>query len=247
MDSRLRSYLAELLGTFVLVYVSAGAVCAFYLPIGWKPEVTGIALAQGCVLAILVSATSLISEGCCNPAITLTLYVFRRFERTQTLLLIGAQLFGAVVAGLALCLTFSADALADAHFGTPHLGLAFVKSGNVPDLGALVTGVALEAFFTALVTFAVFVSLIDKRGPKVGGVLVGMAQVVVVLFGFYLTGGSANPARWLGPWSAQLALRPTLRWDDHMVYWAGPALGALAGALVYTSVIGLPETRERRR
>ena len=57
-------------------------------------------------------------------------------------------------------------------------------------------------------------------------------------FGFYLTGGSANPARWLGPWVWETLLPKGMRWDDHMVYWAGPALGSMAGAVVMRALVG---------
>ncbi len=181
MDRNLRSYLAEMVGTFLLVYVGAGTVCAFYLPVSSSlhPEVTGIALAEGFVLAILLTATTLISDGCCNPAITLMLYVFKRYELSQTLLLILVQLIGAVLAGLCVLLTFAEPVLIAARLGTPHLTEALMTATDGrPTLGlaSLASGVVLEAFFTAVVTLAILVSLVDQRGPRVGGMLVGMAQ-----------------------------------------------------------------------
>jgi glycerol uptake facilitator-like aquaporin len=105
---------------------------------------------------------------------------------------------------------------------------------------ALLTGGALEALFTALLTFAVFATLLDTRGPKVGGLGAGMAQAAIVAFGFWLTGGCANPARWFGP----AVWEPTLpevwgqhRLADHAVYWAGPVVGALAGGWLYATFI----------
>jgi glycerol uptake facilitator-like aquaporin len=246
MDNRFRSYLAELIGAFLVVYVGAGVVCAFHLPDPWRPDVTGVALGEGLILAVVLSATTLVSEGCCNPAVTLTLYVFKRFERGHTLLLIVVQLIGAVLGGLALRLTFGDRVLIDARLGTPHLGAALLDHGRTT-LSGCVAGVCLEAVFTAVLTLAVFVSLLDKRGPKLGGVLIGMAQVVAVLFGFYLTGGAANPARWFGTVIWQATVEPSIRWDDHMVYWAGPILGAMAAGLVYTTVIGLPKTATTER
>jgi aquaporin Z len=245
MDSRLRSYLAELIGSFLLVYVGAGTVCAFHLPSPWRLEVTGIALAEGFVLAVLLSATSLVSLGCCNPAVTLTLYIFKRFDRAQTFFLIVAQLLGAVLGGLAVRLTFATQVLVDARGGTPHLG-ASLLADNAVTLGGRVAGVCLEALFAALLTLAVFVSLIDKRGPQVGGVLVGMAQAVAILFGFYLTGGAANPARWFGTVVWEATLPKGINWDDNMVYWAGPVAGSLIAGLIYAAVIGPPQKATER-
>jgi MIP family channel proteins len=247
MDTRLRAYLAEFLGTFVLVYFGAGVICAFYLPSNpLRVEVTGIALAEGFALAVLLSTTYLVSGGCLNPAIALMLYVYRRYDRTQLIFLIAVQLLGAVVAGLALRLTFTDAVLVPARFGTPHLMPSLLVEGSVA-LSSRFTGVCLEILFTALLTVAVFVSLVDRRGPQVGGVLVGMTQAAIILFGYYLTGGAANPARWFGPLVWQATLPGGIRWDDHMVYWAGPILGALVGALLYSAIIGPPEQGKERR
>ena len=248
MDRNLRSSFAEMLGTFLLVYVGAGTVCAFYLPASstWHPEVTGIALAEGSILAILLTCTTLISDGCCNPAITLMLYVFKRYDLGRTVTLIVVQLLGAVLAGLCLRLTFSDAVLMPARLGTPHLTEALmplVDGKPTITMGSVFSAVLLEAFFTAVVTLAILASLVDKRGPRVGGVLVGMAQMLVVLFGFYLTGGKTNPARWFGPVIWQATLPTGIQLADNTVYWAGPIVGALGGAIVYSALFGLPERR----
>ena len=59
MESKLRSYVAELVGTFVLVYVAAAAVCASRLQLESGPRVDlwAVALAQGCAYAVLLAAT----------------------------------------------------------------------------------------------------------------------------------------------------------------------------------------------
>ena len=66
-----------------------------------------------------------------------------------------------------------------------------------------------------------------------------MAQAAVILFGFHLTGGCANPARWFGTavWRATVPPEGTRIWADHPVYWAGPILGALVAGLVYRSLL----------
>src|SRR5262245_14117654 len=106
MDTRLRMYLAELFGTFLFVLIAAGALCAASLP---TPEsrawtVGGLSLAaalsEGFALAIAVSATCFLSIGCCNPAITLALFVMRKLDTGRAFLLIAMQLLGSFLAGL---------------------------------------------------------------------------------------------------------------------------------------------------
>jgi glycerol uptake facilitator-like aquaporin len=246
MDSTLRSYLAELLGTFVLVLVGAGTVCAYYLTTAPPLDVTAFALAEGFTLAVLITAVWPLSPGCFNPAITLMLYVFKRLELRRMLTLIAMQLLGAALAGLALRLMFSTDVLKDARFGAPYLKEGLLHDGAVRAAG-LISGVGIEMLLTALVTVAVFATLLDPRGPRMGGVAVGLAQAAAVLFGFRLTGGAANPARWFGPVVWELTLPGILHpLADHAVYWAGPILGALLGGFAYGALI-LPADRTSPR
>jgi MIP family channel proteins len=244
MDSRIRTYLAELFGTFVVVLVGAGTVCSTYLPSDPRFTLVGgpvlaVALAEGFALAVMLSATFLVSPGCLNPAITLALWVVRRIELTRAAGLIAAQLLGAILAGLAVRSLFSEGVLQEARLGAPHLK-ALLDSAGAVTLAGWLTGITLEVLFTFLVSMAAFATLFDDRAPRLGGLMVGLAQTAVILFGYHLTGGAANPARWLGPalWELTLSLPQTARpLADHLVYWVGPIGGALLGCVVYSLVI----------
>jgi glycerol uptake facilitator-like aquaporin len=256
MQQQLRMCLAELFGTFLLVLIAAGTICASFLPVDTRSgaAVTWLggpslaaALAEGCVLAVALTATFHLSPGCLNPAVTLALWVLKRIEGVQAALLIAVQMVGALLAGLALRGLFQENVLAQARMGTPHLTRALVPGDGGVSLGSLLTGSLLEAAFAALLMVAVFASLFDRRAPKLGGALVGMAQVAIVLAGYHLTGGCANPARWFGSaiWQLTLAAGPaTVRpLADHLVYWVGPIVGALAGGIFYSAVI-LPDEKK---
>jgi MIP family channel proteins len=240
MDPKFRSYLAELVGTFALVFAGAGTVCAAGLTSAPRLGVAEIALAEGLTLAVVLSATSLVSHGYLNPAVTLTLWVFKRLEGGQAAVMIVMQMLGGVLAGLAVFGLFKADT---SFLGTPHLQRS-LKPDDTVTFGSLFSGIAVEVCLTFLVTVAVFATLVDRRGPRLGGVVVGLAQVAAVLFGYRLTGGAANPARWLGPAVWQLAV-PALRtqapFADHTVYWVGPVVGALLAGGFYSLVIVPPE------
>jgi MIP family channel proteins len=242
MDPKLRSYLAELVGTFAVVFAGAGAVCAAALPNEPRLSVVDVALAEGLTLAVVLSATSLVSQGYLNPAVTLTLWVFKRLEGAQAAVMIVMQMLGGVLAGLAVFGLFQADG---SRLGTPYLQPSLRPDRMVPaPLGSVFSGIAVEVCLTFLVTVAVFATLVDRRGPRLGGVVVGLAQAAAVLFGSRLTGGAANPARWFGPAVWQLAvpaLRTQATFTDHAVYWVGPVAGALLGGVFYSLVIAPPE------
>jgi glycerol uptake facilitator-like aquaporin len=172
------------------------------------------------------------------------LWVFKKANGTQTAALIAMQLIGSAIAGLVLRVTFSDEVLKLAYFGTPHLTGFLTDPLRTVTLPGLLSGIGIEIGFTFLVTIAIFATLFDRRAPRLGGVVVGMAQGAVVLFGFRLTGGSANPARWFGPAMWQLTLPQSLTaapLADHPVYWVSPVVGTLLGAFFYTVVIQPPD------
>ena len=250
MDKALRACLAELFGTFCLVFLCAATVCVAHL--GGRPPLglVGVALAQGCVVAALLSATTLASEGCLNPAVTLALWVTKRFAGRQTLALIAVQLMGAVAAGGLVAVLFSQEVLSKSFAGTPHLAEALRASLGGVSVGSLLAGVAIEAGLTFLLTLAVFATLLDPRRPRLGGVPAGLALTAAVLAGYHLTGAAANPARWFGTavWQGTLPTLPMLPaqrvFDDHPVYWMGPVVGALAAGILYSGVLLPPEQGE---
>src|SRR5262249_52605178 len=102
MDKAVRAYLAELVGTFALVFLCAASVRAGVVQAGaGQPPVglVAVAVAQGCVLGVLLTVTLRVSEGCLNPAITLMLWVTKRFDGPRTVATIVVQLAGASLAG----------------------------------------------------------------------------------------------------------------------------------------------------
>ena len=243
MENKLRVYTAELFYTFCLVVLTGGVVCAAKVPVATgqpRFDMWAVALADGCALAVLLTLSTRISEGCLNPAITLMLWVCRRLDGWQTAALIAVQLAGSLLAGLALRFIFPEPSLLQSRLGTPHLGAYLLADGEVITWTSLFTGIGVEAFATFVLTLVIFATLLDRTAPRLGGLYAGLTQVVLTLAAYYLTGGVANPARWFGPALWQQSVEPlkaTAPFADHPVYWVGPILGALLGGLLYTSVI----------
>ncbi|MYE46188.1 MAG: aquaporin, partial [Chloroflexi bacterium] len=168
-------------------------------------------------IALLVSSLGHISGGLFSPALPIGLWATRRLDTITTVAYIIAQLLGAVVAALALVLLFP-EAMRDAvSLGTPLLGRGI-------DFAA---GVGLEAIATFFLMLAVFGTALDPRGPKLGGFGIGLILTMDILAIGTLTGAAMNPARTFGP-----ALVGG-EWDNHLVYWIGPIIGAVVAALVY--------------
>ena len=235
----LRAYLVELLGTFLLVFCSAGTVIASYLAVDHLAVgLVGIAIAEGAVLAVLLSFTVPHSVGCLNPAVTLGLWVTRRFDAGRACALIAVQLIGAAFAGGLLCAVFNQHALDRSYAGTPHLR-AFLDPDNPAHEitpGDWVTGSLTECVLTLLLTLALLNSVLRADRQRWGVLFAGLAMTACVLAGYHLSGASLNPARWFGTavWQRTvptLEAQPVLR--DHLPYWMGPIVGSLLAAVVH--------------
>lgn len=266
MDKNLRPYFAELIGTFALVFVSAGVVITGYLTAAQGTNgqshlapgaIIGIALAQGLILAAALAVTVPISGGFLNPAITLMLYVFKRFDLGKTALLILTQFIGAALAGCLLRLIFSMNEnlLIAAQLGTPHVDVATFGTDHL-SIGALLSGLGVELVGTLILAAIIFAGYFDPRVPKLLGRLgnwlvplwIGLAQVALTLAFLVWTGASFNPIRYFGTavWEKtipSLAERTPSVFADHMVYWIGPVLGALIAGAAYIYLI-LPEQED---
>src|SRR4051812_21673863 len=108
MDVKLRACVTELVGTYLFVLVGAGTLCTTYLtPTAPGSRVLAHALAEGFALAAVVTMTCHLSAACCNPAITLTLWVTKQMDLGSALMLAASQFAGAFLAGLSLWLAFA--------------------------------------------------------------------------------------------------------------------------------------------
>jgi MIP family channel proteins len=214
----LKAYIAELVGTFALIFIGVGAI---YNANHQHMDLLGIALAQGLTIGVLVSATMAISGGHLNPAITFGALVGGKISASRAVGYVISQLIGATAAGFLCNVILGVDA----------------TSAGTPDLGKDVStgiGILVEAVLTFFLVFVMFGTAIDARAPKIGGLAIGFTVALDVLFGGPLTGAAMNPARTFGPALA------SGHWANHVVYWIGPLLGGAAAGLIYGRFLIVP-------
>jgi len=209
--------ISEGVGTFVFTFVGAAAICTDSYS-GGQLGVVGIALAHGLVLAAMISALGHVSGAHLNPAVTLGALLVRAIGLSGAAVHFGAQMAGALVAGLMLAGTFGSDVWQPVHLGAPMLGPG-VEAG---------TGVFVEMVLTLVLVLVVLQTAANPRAPKnVHGLVVGATLAAAMLVGGPLTGAALNPARAFGP-----ALAAGY-WNAHYVYWLGPLLGGVIAAVLY--------------
>lgn len=205
-----RCYLAEFIGTGILVLVGPGAamVAASTHAFGHA----GVALAFGLVVTLLVAAFGMTSGAHVNPAVTLAFWSVRRFPGPAVLPYVAAQCAGAVAASLALRWLLGPVGGLGATVPTLDLGRAF----------------AVEAAYSAILALVILAVATDERVPRsVPPFVIGATVFAGALVTGPLTGGSFNPARSLGPAVAGGG------WVAHWLYWAAPVLGMVAAMRGY--------------
>ncbi len=219
-EQSIKSVVAELVGSFAFIFLGAGSVITNALTHA-SIGLLGIALAHGLALSIMITIFGATSGGHLNPAVTIGFLVTRRIAPVLAILYIIAQLVGASLASFLLRVIFPRAAWLTAHLGTPYLALGT----------SFGTGVLIEAVLTFFLVLAVFGTAVDQRAPKIGGFGIGLTVLVDILLGGPLTGASMNPARTFGP-----ALASGF-WQNDLVYWLGPFIGAIIAALLYEYII----------
>lgn len=211
-----KALIAEFIGTFTLIFIGVGSIVADYMS-GGKVGLTGIALAHGLAIGVMVSATAAVSGGHLNPAVTIGLWSAKKIDSINAFGYVIAQCLGAIFAALLIKLAVPSDALTAVNMGTPSLGHGVSSS----------MGLVTEIILTFFLVFVVYGTAVDARAPKVGGLFIGLTIALDILMGGPISGGAMNPARYIGP--ALLGGGLQNAW----IYWVGPIVGGVLAAQIY--------------
>ncbi|WP_147194021.1 aquaporin Z [Pantoea sp. CCBC3-3-1] len=226
----MRKYMAEVLGTFVLVLGGCGsAVLAAAFPelgIGFA----GVALAFGLTVLVMAFAVGHISGGHFNPAVTFGLWAGGRFPGSRVAGYIVAQVIGGIVAAGVLYLIASGQASFDA------VASGFASNGygeHSPGGFSLLSGMITEGVLTAIFLI-VIMGATDKRAPAgFAPIAIGLALTLIHLISIPVTNTSVNPARstavaiFQGGWAL----------DQLWMFWLLPIVGGIAGGLIYRGLL----------
>ena len=229
----LAAYLAELIGTFLLVFFIVCVVVLFVATgnqAQFGSDFAVVGLVHAFLLFGLIVMFGVVSGGHFNPAVTLAAAAIKRIAPVDALIYILAQLSGGVLGAL-----LAKGLLLDEGRAT-HYGAAQVTSL----LGSNFQGTIVEAIGTFCLVLVILAAVFSKKSFKEWAPLaIGTTLGFIVMVGGPLTGGSFNPARWFGP-----ALVGN-EWGGVWPYLVGPIVGSLLAAAVFRFVLepgGLPPT-----
>jgi MIP family channel proteins len=231
-DRGLAAYVAELVGTFFLVFV-IGTVVSLYVAAGssaqFGSDFAVVGFTQGLVLFALIMAFGAVSGGHFNPAITTAAAVMRKIDPIDAVVYVLAQLSGAVLGALAVKGLLLDEGRA-VDWGAGSIS---------PLLGSDFAGMVCEGIGTLLIALGVVAVAMNKRARNEWGPLtIGLTFAFCVFIFGPLTGGCFNPARWFGP-----ALVSN-EWGGVWPYVVGPLLGALIAVALFKFVISAGRAEE---
>ena len=189
----MNKYVAEFVGTFVLVFASCGsAVLA-----GDKIGFLGVSLAFGLSLLAMVYAIGPISGCHINPAVTVGILLSKKMESRYAVGYIVAQVVGAVAAAALLLLIAKG---APGGYDPSVAGFAANGYGeHSPGGYNLLSAFLVEIVLTFFLVFTVLGATDIKAPVGFAGVAIGLVLTLIHLVGIPVTNTSVNPARSIGP------------------------------------------------
>jgi aquaporin Z len=190
--SPIKKYVAELIGTMVLVLMGCGSavIAGFYI------GNVGIAFAFGLAVLAMVYAIGSISGCHINPAISISMLVAGKLSAKDTAFYVVFQCVGAIIgAGTLYAIVVGSPtySLAVNGLGANGYGAASIAGYNLAS--ALIAEIVLTFIFVLVVHGST-----SERAPKgFAGLSIGLTLVLIHLVAIPIDGTSVNPARSLGP------------------------------------------------
>lgn len=216
MTENIRKYIAEVVGTFILVFVGSLAILSIGrgTQIGLDPNIVAIALGFGLALLAALYAVGEISGGHFNPAVSFGAFLDKRLALSGLIGYVIAQVAGAVLASVGIAWVADTDAVA---------ATATVPGAGVGGGTAFLVEVVLTAIFV-MVILKVTASADQKSTVFLA---ISLTLVAIHVAAVPISGASVNPARTLGP--AIVGTTGTDLW----IYLVAPFVGAAIGWVLY--------------
>jgi glycerol uptake facilitator protein len=239
----LKRSIAELIGTFVLVFVGTGIVVTALLLLQGSAPFPGntynvgidisawfvLGIAFGLPIMLMVYVFGNVSGTNINPAISISLWATKNLPTRDTIAYIIAQLIGAVLASLAVV----------AIWGNRAVNVGLGATTMFPGVSYW-QAIAAETICTFLLMAAVMAMAVDKKAPQGwAGLVIGTAASIGLILEGNITGGSINPARTFGPYLVDSLMGGANHWSQFPIYVIGPILGALIAAFLYSYITDL--------
>jgi aquaporin Z len=217
-----KKYLAEFIGTFVLVFMGCGSAVLAGKYIGF----VGISFAFGLSVLVMVYAIGGISGCHINPAISISMLASGKMKAKDAAVYVLVQCLGAVVASAVLY---------GVALGKPGYSLAVDGLGQngygaaSPGGFSMLSGFIAEVVLTFIFLLVIYGSTSEAVPKGFAGIPIGLSLTMIHLVGIPITGTSVNPARSLGPAVIVGGIALSQLW----LFWVAPIIGGLLAAALW--------------
>lgn len=220
-------YIAEFLGTMVLVLMGCGSAVIAGSNGTTGVGLLGIAFAFGLSVVAMAYAIGHISGCHINPAITIGMVVVGRMKASESIGYIISQILGAI-AGAGILLLIAGG---KPGFDISATGLGQDGYGSAsPQNYSMMSGFIAEVVFTAIFLLVIFGSTSSKNiHGGFAGLAIGLSLVLIHIVGIPVTGVSVNPARSIGPAIFVGGTAISQLW----LFIVAPVLGSIIAAIIW--------------
>jgi len=225
-----QKYLAELIGTMVLVLMGCGSAVSAGTTIGFL----GISIAFGLSVVVMAYAIGPVSGCHLNPAITIAMLVAGKISGKNSIGYIVSQIIGAIL-GSAI-LYFIATGKEGYSLAVNGLGQNGYGTGS-PAGYALGSAFLAEVVLTFIFLIVIFGSTHKKAFDSFAGIAIGLSLTLIHLVGIPITGTSVNPARSIAPAIFVGGDALSQLW----LFIVAPIIGAIIAALLWKYVLHTDE------
>lgn len=226
----MKKYVAEFIGTFVLVLFGTGTA-ALSGGIGGVTGIVGIALAFGLSIVAMAYCIGSVSGCHINPAVSFGMLLAKRMSFKDFIGYVIAQFLGAIAASGVLTVIINSSPQLG---GIAQTGLGADGFGALSYIGIDMTGALIvEVILTFVFVLVVLGVTASEKMSSVAGIVIGLTLAFVHIMGIPLTGTSVNPARSFGP----ALLLGGEAWNQVWMFIVGPLIGAAIAALVWVFLI----------
>ncbi len=211
----IKKYIAEFIGTSVLVFVACGTAAA--IGCDEPANYLAVAIVFGFVIVAMAYSIGNVSGCHINPAVSLAMLISGKMTAADFIGYVVAQYLGGI-AGAALMIPFLGR---DCGFGA-----------NALFEGSIGKSLGIEIILTCVFVFAILGVTSKVENSNVAGLVIGLSLTLVHILGIHFTGTSVNPARSFGP--ALFSGSLSTVW----VFTVAPLIGGAVAALLYKFLDG---------
>ncbi|NLI93784.1 MAG: aquaporin family protein [Peptococcaceae bacterium] len=244
MPSIAKKFVAELIGTWMLVLVGAGSAAvtlmiaegeskasAFNIGIGalgGLGDWLSIGLAFGIVITAAIYIFGPVSGAHMNPAVTIALWAGKRFPTKELIPYLVAQFAGAALGAATLLSMLGSKGATVGGLGAP---------GPFP--GITLTGVFIaELVGTFILMLTIMGIAVDKRAPQGwAGLVIGLIVAGLITTMGNISGQGINPARTFGPVLIDSLAGGPNCWPNFWIYLVAPIIGAILAVFIYDTFV----------